>query len=104
MLRRSQDRNVRSLAQWSRASEELLGKRRGVRRGREEDWREEGGRLGDLYAVSFARSRTMSGLGEEIWHYAVGRRGSYLLRYFDWVEEEWGFEVAEDYATGTHGD
>jgi len=36
MERRSQERKVRSLAQWSRASEEVLGKRRGVRMGRRE--------------------------------------------------------------------
>ena len=34
MERRSQDRKVRSLAQWSRASEESLGNSRGVRKGR----------------------------------------------------------------------
>jgi hypothetical protein len=33
MDKRSQERKVRSLAQWSRASEAVLGKRRGVRRG-----------------------------------------------------------------------
>lgn len=34
MLKRSHERNVRSLAQWSRASEDSLGKRRGAKTGR----------------------------------------------------------------------
>ena len=34
MLRRSHERNVRSFAQWSRASEDSLGKRSGAKIGR----------------------------------------------------------------------
>ena len=33
MLRRSQERNVRSLARWSRVVEAVFGMRRGARRG-----------------------------------------------------------------------
>ena len=48
MLSRSHERKVLSLAQWSRASEDSLGKSKGAKMGREVN----SGEVGELSAVS----------------------------------------------------
>lgn len=65
VLRRNQERKVRSFAQWSRASEDSLGKRRGVKRG----WERKGWVLWVLWVledVNMGYVEGLTGLGKRM--------------------------------------
>jgi hypothetical protein len=69
ILSRSHERNVRSLAQWSRASEDSLGKRRGAKTGRKRKgwevdellWSASTTRSGDVSHGSMVIARVLRG-------------------------------------------